>query len=462
MKLSGFDASSTTYEFDNQVCHEIKLTDSQDLRDFVVGQNFAKLIEIGLVFPTSKIDDINEDGYKLLRVFQDKETIIYPAEWTLQTLKETALAYIQLNNKLNDLGFWLKDAHPYNFIISSNSPRWVDIGSITKKKFQQQISMAELEFLQCYILPLHLASKGFNSLARIILSLERHQDLMQHESILLLNSENRIFSILFKTRFGRRLINLLWANELNPPTCLLKSKYIKYLYIALAVKFRELRIRKYVKFLNNFKSSNTNQLWVNYDEAFRETSRFEYLGNLILKIKPNSLVDLGGNSGEFLRYLASKSALPQNSLVLDFSEDSLDIGIKLNIDKNLPIKYVLFNAANPWVSANSENYSTRFNSELVLALAITHHLALTEMMSFDQIANLLSSLTRMDLLVEYMPKGLVHFENQNIKLPTWYTLENFKLAFDEQFELISEVALESNRYLLHFRKKNQNFSQISD
>jgi hypothetical protein len=89
-------------------------------------------------------------------------------------------------------------------------------------------------------------------------------------------------------------------------------------------------------------------------------------------------------------------------------------------------------------------------SDMALALAVTHHLSLSQGISFETIARTLSIYTRRDLLVEFMPFGL-GIGKPSANLPTWYTLENFIAAFQPHFEKIEVLPTDAacnNRILL--------------
>jgi hypothetical protein len=77
----------------------------------------------------------------------------------------------------------------------------------------------------------------------------------------------------------------------------------------------------------------------------------------------------------------------------------------------------------------------RMQCEMALALAITHHLSLTQKIPFDTIASTLAGYTSRHLLVEFMPWGL-GIGKPSPGLPAWYTLEDFAAAFRPHFQKI--------------------------
>jgi hypothetical protein len=81
----------------------------------------------------------------------------------------------------------------------------------------------------------------------------------------------------------------------------------------------------------------------------------------------------------------------------------------------------------------------RFRSDIVLALAIVHHLVFTSQLRFEQIVGTLSELTKSVLLVEFIPKEDIHISPRWTSEREWYSLENFKSELKKYFRSILEM-----------------------
>lgn len=92
----------------------------------------------------------------------------------------------------------------------------------------------------------------------------------------------------------------------------------------------------------------------------------------------------------------------------------------------------------PWVYRN-------FKSDIVVALAITHHLLLTQGFKIDEIFHKINLFSNKYVYIEFMPLGLWG-GNINIKpnVPSWYTKEYFEEKFKNHFTLLKKVTLESH------------------
>ena len=116
--------------------------------------------------------------------------------------------------------------------------------------------------------------------------------------------------------------------------------------------------------------------------------------------------DLGANEGEFSKILASKGI---NTIAADFDPyciNKLYNEIKTGGEKNiLPVIIDLSNPT-PAIGVNNEernSFLNRLDTDLVLALALIHHLAIGKNIPFEKIAAMFSSITQY-LIIEFVPK----------------------------------------------------------
>jgi hypothetical protein len=97
----------------------------------------------------------------------------------------------------------------------------------------------------------------------------------------------------------------------------------------------------------------------------------------------------------------------------------------------------------------------RLRSELVMCLALVHHLVFkTTRMSFAHIAKLFDSYSENYLLVEFVPKHDVHIQSWCTEEFSWYTLDNFKAALSQYFPEIEVFqSFPSPRVILYCMKR---------
>lgn len=67
----------------------------------------------------------------------------------------------------------------------------------------------------------------------------------------------------------------------------------------------------------------------------------------------------------------------------------------------------------------------RLGADIVIALAVTHHLILTQKVKLDTIVELLYSYSKRYVIVEFMPLGLWSEGATDVEVPDWYNLDWF-------------------------------------
>ena len=99
-----------------------------------------------------------------------------------------------------------------------------------------------------------------------------------------------------------------------------------------------------------------------------------------------------------------------------------------------------------------QGFEERMRSDLVLAMALTHHLILSQGMPMDFIFRRFAESTNKWLVVEFMPKGLWGGAENLPAVPEWYTMENFKSSMEKFFTVEKILPLEDNRIVLVGKK----------
>ena len=83
---------------------------------------------------------------------------------------------------------------------------------------------------------------------------------------------------------------------------------------------------------------------------------------------------------------------------------------------------------------------------MVIALAVTYHLTLTQKYALGAVLETLAKFSRGYVLVEFMPLGL-HNGTGAPPLPVWYTADWFETGVQQAFDVIGKEVLEENRVL---------------
>jgi 2-polyprenyl-3-methyl-5-hydroxy-6-metoxy-1,4-benzoquinol methylase len=191
-----------------------------------------------------------------------------------------------------------------------------------------------------------------------------------------------------------------------------------------------------------------------YEEAFL---REDYLKNKkkiveewINKIPAKKAVDIGANDGTFSEMLANKDIY-----TISADNDSLAVN---NLYKKIrgtgaeKIHPLVLNLSNPTPAfgLNNEEHMSfiqRTKVDIVLALAVVHHLAIAKNIPFELIASFFSRLGNI-LIIEFVPKDdpkiKIMLEGRKDVFET-YNEENFFKAFCTHYKILNSQAIGSSK-----------------
>jgi SAM-dependent methyltransferase len=156
-----------------------------------------------------------------------------------------------------------------------------------------------------------------------------------------------------------------------------------------------------------------------------------------MRLEPTVVLDLGANDGLFSVMLASEGV---DCVAVDPDEAAIDRLYRFAQRTGCSVRALSLDLDG--VSRNGAG----IDFDLVLALALVHHLTLAQGLSFQEVARSLARLTTANLIVEFMPNGLGGTpENRRPvpdPLPTWYTLEGFLEALRTSFSSVEVIDYE--------------------
>lgn len=323
------------------------------------------------------------------------------------TRKKVALAWLDINFDLAKCSMSLIDAHLANFALDySLSPKWIDFGSLSRL-VNAADGLIEFRYAQ----------------ARPLVAMKLSGELAPY-----LRRSTKV------SASGLRALT-------HTPTMSLKGVELSSALVVYAhrvsgggVKFSFLRnlLLTFSRLLILGGSLGPKSFWSDYRRGkpycLEPANSRE---SLVLKITSSlnfrSVADLGGNDGRFL-WLVSRGRDVRGTLY-----DTDDRAVS-----KFCRHVFMQNSAN--VEGNSAELAgfvmsveeVQNKHDLVLALAITHHLALGQIWGFSRIAKHFAHLALKHLLVEFMPGGVG-------ALPEWYSLDNFMTALREEFSQVKVI-----------------------
>jgi len=347
-----------------------------------------------------------------------KLTTSMPTEWTFSMLKKAAKIILVTNTICEKYGYELGDAHPYNILFDKNKPVWVDIGSIIPKNTSWS---AKTEFVNYTIVPLIFLAHG---------ELLEAYSLLQAERYFKITSKNFRETVLFK-----KFLDLIGQSNSKNVDNLICESWIDSQCIDQ--KYNE-------SFWENYQNNENELMKDMVNNKQNRFKRFFRISKLINKYAKDAqtILDLAGNTGLASLIIANKNKKIYKLINTDYDYNSIEKSvIFLNHYSRNKIESYLLNFMLP----THPDAALNFRSDLVLALAITHHLLLTQGFKIDEILQKIGSYSNKYVFIEFMPLGLWGGDkNSKPTVPSWYTIDWFKFKFKQHFNLLSIETIESH------------------
>jgi len=404
------------------------------------------LTDKGLLIPHQEAStDLarTEDAYRVLKP-QPVPFISYPYEWCFSQLKDAALLTLDVQKKALDFGMTLKDASAYNVQFVRGKPVLIDTLSFDLYR-EGQLWPAYRQFCQHFLAPLALMSYKDVRLNQLLRTYIDGVPLDLAGALL---------------PFGTRLtFSLLSHIHLHARS----QKH--FAERTVDTDQRSMSLRSFQALIDNLESAvrklkwrPQGELWRDYYEESSYTSdaleaKKRLVGQYLDRVRPNIVWDLGANVGLFSRVASDSGAL---AISFDVDPECVELNYLESLRRDeehiLPL---LLDLTNPspgmgWQHEERMSLMERGPADAVLALALIHHLAISNNLPFGKIADFLAKVGN-SLIVEFVPKGDQQVQRllaSREDIFTEYTQQEFEAALGQHFEIVDSSGLpDSNRTL---------------
>lgn len=158
-------------------------------------------------------------------------------------------------------------------------------------------------------------------------------------------------------------------------------------------------------------------------------------------IQPVSVLDIGSGTGWYSQLAA---VLGSQVIAFDTNEACVTQLYNQACENNLPILPLVMDFSKPTPSRGLSKHwaiaaTKRLKCELVLALALVHHIVLERRLNFDQIVKGLAQFSRRWVVVEFIPPDDYEVVNKWSERISWYTLDNFYNALKKRFRSVTTI-----------------------
>ena len=448
------DPSGFLFSENGILYRQINRAYSKDYARLMDSGLYDKLVKANLLIPHVETDQLPAKSDTAFKVIQPERApfISYPYEWSFSQLKDAALATLFIQKRALKLDMSLKDASAYNIQFVRGKATLIDTLSFEIYK-EGRPWVAYKQFCQHFLAPLALMAYRDVRLSQL---------LRVYIDGVPLDLASGLLPA--KTKFNFGLLTHIHVHAGAQRRY--SDKVVKLQTSALRVSKQALTgliesLENTIKKLT-WKPAGTE--WGDYYENTNYTySAFEHKKQLVnewaLEKKPALVWDLGGNTGVFSREAASSGAF---TVSFDIDPAAVEQNYRtVKSKKEQDILPLVLDLTNPspsigWDNNERDSFGARGPVDMALALAVIHHLAISNNVPLPQLAEFFASHCKW-LVIEFVPKS----DSQVQKLlasredifPN-YTREGFEAAFSSRFILRkTEAVRDSERtlYLMEVR-----------
>jgi hypothetical protein len=445
------DPSGFVFEKDGVLYRQINLSFKEHFDHFIQSGCYEHLVKKRLIVTHENIEEnlTGDDHYYKTILPQRVDFISYPYEWSFDRLKDAAILTLQLVKEALAFGIILKDATPYN--IQWYNGKLLFIDTLSFEKYSEAPWIAYRQFCENFLGPLLIMHYSKMQMPGLFLSWPDGIPLDIVRSLLPKRSRFSLYTYLHIHLHAK--ISAKKNEDSRQPQALSKQKLLNL-------------ISSLESLVNKLKVPEQKSTWSGYyTEAGLRKDYLEQKKQIIkdwLDKMPGLQLaaDLGANEGEFSQLLAKKNVSVIAADLDAYCINRLYNKIKENKERNIQPLVVDLAHPSPAVGVNNEeraSFIDRLDADLVLALALIHHLAIGKNIPFDRIAGLFGQ-TCKNLIIEFVPKEDAKIQlmlSQKKDIYTHYTEENFRQALERYFIVIDRAPIPGSGRVLFLLTKNE-------
>jgi len=377
--------------------------------------------------------------------------VSYPYEWPFGMLQAAALLHLDLIESALDHDLMVKDASAYNIQFDGTHPVFIDLGSFERYAVGRPWR-GYAQFCNLFLNPLLIdALAQFHFQPWLRSSLEG----------IPADVTGRMLPIRAKVRRGVFLNVVLQA--------LLGSRFRSAtpaeLGVTPNVKKRSIikNVRHLRELVSSLRVSRTLSSWTDYEDtnsysAEARSRKSAFVDAAVASARPAVVWDIGSNQGEYA-FIAARHA--KTVVAIDADAGVVERLYQRARDANACVLPLVMDLRNPspdqgWDQRERGGLASRGPADIVLALAIVHHLRLGGNVPLRLLVRWLARIGR-SCVVEFVPKS----DPQVRRLLAWrddvyddYDESGFEAALSESFAIEEKCRLpDSGRVLYSARAR---------
>lgn len=375
------------------------------------------------VIETCIAENIWQLPFKLILEHRFLDPVSYSFEWSPAMFYDYVDFMLRMIKRFAECGLAFCDGHALNATISDGKFVFIDFGAI---KSGITSGTVLLEFINTHVVPLILMYK--NQLPKAYLYLK-----------------NPGIEYTVKDVQG-----YLDAEELSEIHALHRT--LMQINTAEDIVRFTMQVSDFIKGLKRYEVKTRwrgyqNDEWEWGPNPDKWSKKMHNVMAMMERVCPDTVVDLAGNMGWYGSYRHEKV---KHAVIVDYDYNCLDYLWQkiqsLKIRNVLPaymsvcaptLDYYRDDAVNPaaiepWRKSAVE----RFKAQMVIALAIVHHLAFSQQLTFSEIVGQFALFSSRYLIVEFIEQSDQYITDFLKEGFDWYTKENFVRELEKRFTIL--------------------------
>jgi ribosomal protein L11 methylase PrmA len=418
---------------------------------------YQKLVTENLLMSHKEVNVKPVLPNKSFKIIEPKRIsfISYPYEWSFTQLKDAALLTLKIEKIALEFDMTLKDASSYNIQFVDDRPIFIDTLSF-EKYHEGEGWKAYKQFCQHFVGPLALMSHTdirLNQLFRV------------HIDGIPVDLTSKLLP--FRTRFMFSLLSHIH----------LHAKSQKHYEGKNTNKKIKMNKRSFVGLIESLRSGIEKTKWnidkTEWGDYYSETNysdsslieKKNIISKMIDSVNPKQVWDLGANTGLFSRLSSKKKIFTVSFDVDPAAVEKNYLDIKKNNDKNiLPLILDLTNPSSNigWANEERKSFVQRGPADLILALALIHHLVISNNVPLSKLADFFHRNCN-NLIIEFIPKSdsqVQRLLSTREDIFDEYDKENFEKYFKQYFNIVEIKNIEGSQRILYQMQKLTNEHKI--
>jgi ribosomal protein L11 methylase PrmA len=444
------DPSGFLFTRDDTLYRQVNRDYQENYEHLMDSGLYTELIDAGLLIHHAETSIAPEEVSSAFKVIQPEPVhfISYPYEWCFSQLKDAALATLAVQKIALKHDMSLKDCSAYNIQFHHGAPVLID--SLSFEVYREgEPWVAYRQFCQHFLAPLAL---------------------MAHRDIRL----NQLLRVYIDG------IPLDLASRLLPRRTMMKLGLLSHIHLHAASqrRYADKAIEKesisrrmsrtaFYGLIDSLETSVRGLKWeiteTEWGDYYEVTHNYtadalehkqQLVDGFLTRVKPQIVWDLGANVGLFSR-LASKRGI--RTLAFDIDPTAVELNYRTcKSEGNETLLPLLLDLTNPspalgWHNRERLALHERGPADVVLALALIHHLTISNNVPLDMLAQYFRPLSPW-LIIEFVPKSdpqVQRLLSTREDIFPNYTQAGFEQAFESSYSIRESTPVEGMERVLY-------------